>query len=142
MPLRRIWEKERVCFEPRHYLALLERKPGALDHARPLIGWELPDCFDDLRGRLEALYGDEGTREYIKVLRLLENHSVGKVSEAILSGMKQMVYRSEAIQQYLYPVEDYGGTLFRLDGHAHLRHVQVHNPDIAQYDELVSGEPF
>jgi hypothetical protein len=32
----RIWGKEQVCFEPLHYLALLEKKPGALDHARPL----------------------------------------------------------------------------------------------------------
>ena len=30
---------ESVSFEPLHYLALLERKPGALDHARPLQGW-------------------------------------------------------------------------------------------------------
>lgn len=139
---KRIWDKERVSFEPRDYLALIERKPGALDYALPLTEWNLPDCFLDLRRRLEALYGDEGTRDYIKVLRLLESHSIDKVSNAILSAMNQMVYRSEAIQQYLYPVEDYGGTVFALDGHPHLRHVQVHNPDIAQYDELVSGEPF
>ena len=25
--------------------ALLERKPGALDHAKPLAGWILPECF-------------------------------------------------------------------------------------------------
>src|SRR5208282_38125 len=50
---RRIWEREQVSFEPLHYLALLERKPGALDHARPLAGWELPECFATLRRRLE-----------------------------------------------------------------------------------------
>ena len=32
----RIWERQRVIFDPLHYLALLERKPGALDVARPL----------------------------------------------------------------------------------------------------------
>ncbi len=35
---RRSWSKEQVSFDPRHYLALLERKPGALDVARPLEG--------------------------------------------------------------------------------------------------------
>ena len=39
---RRNWDEEQVCFEPLHYLAPLERKPGALDHARPLQGWTLP----------------------------------------------------------------------------------------------------
>jgi len=28
-----------------HYLALLGRKPGALDYARPLAGWSLPGAF-------------------------------------------------------------------------------------------------
>ena len=55
-----------------HYLALLERKPGALDFAAPLEGWELPVCFGVLRRRLEAEFGGPGTRQFIKVLRLLE----------------------------------------------------------------------
>jgi len=35
------YEREDVVFEPRHYLALLEQKPRALDQAAPLAGWEL-----------------------------------------------------------------------------------------------------
>ena len=38
----RHWGKERTTFDPIHYLALLERKPGAIDFARPLENWELP----------------------------------------------------------------------------------------------------
>jgi transposase len=34
----RCWGKGQVTFDPLHYLALLERKPGALDYARPLAG--------------------------------------------------------------------------------------------------------
>ena len=32
----RHWGKEHTTFDPIHYLALLERKPGAIDFARPL----------------------------------------------------------------------------------------------------------
>ena len=35
---RRSYEREVLIFEPRHYWALLERKPGALDHAAPVGG--------------------------------------------------------------------------------------------------------
>ena len=42
---RRSYEREVLIFEPRHYLALLERKTGALDQAAPLAGWQLPDEF-------------------------------------------------------------------------------------------------
>ncbi len=38
----RDWGAEQTSYDPRHYLALLERKPGALDFARPLEQWELP----------------------------------------------------------------------------------------------------
>jgi len=40
-----------------HYLALLERKIGALDQAAPLVGWTLPDEFATLRRLLEARLG-------------------------------------------------------------------------------------
>jgi hypothetical protein len=52
----RCWEKEETTFDPRHYLALLERKPGALDVARPLEAWELPGCFALLRRRLAPFF--------------------------------------------------------------------------------------
>ncbi len=41
----RSWERAQTFYEPVHYLALLERKPGALDAARPLEDWQLPACF-------------------------------------------------------------------------------------------------
>jgi hypothetical protein len=46
---RRSWGKEGTFFDYRHYLPLLERKPGSLDYARPLAGLDLPECFDTLR---------------------------------------------------------------------------------------------
>ena len=52
---RRCWQKRQTIFDPLHYLALLERKPGALDHAAPLANWDLPGCFAALRRRLETV---------------------------------------------------------------------------------------
>lgn len=40
----RSYEREDF-FDPQHYLALLERKIGALDLAGPLAGWRLPEVF-------------------------------------------------------------------------------------------------
>jgi hypothetical protein len=34
--------------DPRHFLALIERKSGALDQAAPLQGWELPPAFAEI----------------------------------------------------------------------------------------------
>jgi hypothetical protein len=135
----RNWDDEQVCFEPLHYLALLETKPGALDHARPLAGWTLPECFALLRRRLEAERDGDGTREYIKVLRLLEKHPLPKLREAVEAALQVGAITRDAVAQFLYPREDWRATLFSLDGHPHLRHVRVTAPNLAAYRELVGG---
>jgi len=135
----RLWEDEQVCFEPLHYLALLERKPGALDHARPLQGWTLPQCFALLRRRLEVEREGDGTREYIKVLRLLERHSLPQLRQAVERGLEVGAITRDAIAQFLYPREDWRATVFSLDGHPHLRQVRVDAPQLSAYAELVGG---
>ena len=56
----RSYEREDMVFDPIHYLALLERKIGALDQAAPLAWWKLPDAFATLRRLLEARMGKSG----------------------------------------------------------------------------------
>jgi transposase len=137
---RRLWGKGDVRFEPLHYLRLLEVKPGSLDHARPLEGWELPECFSVLRRRLENEHFGEGTREYIRVLRLLEDHKLHDVKRAVEKGLSINAHTRDAIAQFLFPCEDWSLTSFRLDGHEHLRGVKVKQSDIGSYRELlVSG---
>lgn len=135
----RNWGDEQVCFEPLHYLALLETKPGALDHARPLAGWTLPECFALLRRRLEAERDGDGTREYVRVLRLLEQHPLVTLRTAVEAALRVGAITRDAIAQFLHPREDWRATPFSLDGHPHLRHVRVAAPDLAAYRELVGG---
>ena len=85
---RRSYEREVLIFEPRHYLALLERKTGALDQAAPLAGWQLPDEFLRLRRLWEARLGKPGTREYVQVLRRLEDFQLDHVRGAIRDAVR------------------------------------------------------
>ena len=134
---RRIWEREQVSFEPLHYLALLERKPGALDQARPLLGWNLPECFAILRRRLEDRRDGDGTREYIRVLRLLEKHPLGTLRRAVEQALRAGAASRDVIAQFLIPQEPWRFTLFKLDGHPHLRCVKVQAPDVRAYESLL-----
>jgi len=135
----RLWAKEGVRFEPLHYLALLERKPGGLDHARPFADWRLPDCFTVLRRRQEAIWDGEGTREYIRVLRLLEKHSLEALTRGVEKALQVDALTRDAIAQFLIPQEDWRLTTFRLDGHEHLRHVRVAQTDVSAYRQLVTA---
>lgn len=136
----RSWQKEGVFFDYRHYLPLLERKPGALDHARPLAGLDLPECFEVLRHRLvagEEMAG-EGTRKYIKILRLLEDHPVARLKHAVENGLYAGAYAPEAIAYLLEPRSCWPPATFILDGREHLGRVSVAGPDIAAYDSLLA----
>jgi hypothetical protein len=140
---RRLWGREGVSFDPVHYLALLERKPGALDHARPLDGWVLPDCFAVLRRRLEAGRDGEGTREYIRVLRLLEKHPLDRLTVAVEQGLRVRAHSRDAIAQFLLPRDDWRATTFSLDGREHLRRVVVRSTEVSAYRDLlpIGGAP-
>ena len=137
----RSWEKERTIFDPRHYLALLERKPGAIDVARPLRDWELPGCFALLRRRLESSLGHVGTREYIKVLRLLEHASVGELAGAVTAALEIGATSSDAIALILFHRQERPVSLFSLDSHPHLRPYAIEVPDLSAYASLKGASP-
>ena len=134
----RHWGKEQVTFDPCHYLALLERKPGALDFARPLEGLQLPGCFAVLRRRLEADLGHAGTREFIKVLRLMERATLGELTAAVEQALAIGATGSDAIACILYTRTERPVGLFSLDGHPHLKAVDVEDPDLSAYRALTA----
>jgi transposase len=139
---RRCWGKEQTCFDPVHYLALLERKPGALDFARPLQGWDLPECFAVLRRRLEGELAGQGTREFIKVLRLLEAASLPQLAQAVEYALGIGATGADAVRLILEHRREQPVGLFRLDGRLHLKAVRVQEPDLTAYRALApEGRP-
>ncbi len=135
----RCWGREHVQFDPRHYLALLERKPGALDFARPLEGWQLPRCFDILRRRLEAELDHQGTREYIKILRLLEKATIPQLADAIEQCLAINALSVDAVRVILEGRQEEPVGVFSLDDRPHLKLVRVQSPDLGAYRVLAGG---
>jgi len=94
----RSYEREDFIFDPLHYLALLERKLGALDQAAPLAGWTLPEEFATLRRLLEARLGKPGKREFVQVLRLLEVFRTDDVAAAVREAIARGVLSFDAVR--------------------------------------------
>jgi transposase len=136
----RSWKKHGTLFNPIHYLALLERKPGAFDFSRPLEEWALPSCFDLLRRRLESdMEGSKGTREFIKVLRLLETASLSQLAKAVEQALFIGANSVDAIKLILAYRRQEPIALFSLDGHPHLKLVRVPEVDLSCYRGLTEG---
>lgn len=137
----RCWDRERCCFDPVHYLALLERKPGGLDFARPLVAWDLPECFTVLRRRLEAADpSGHGTRAFVRVLRLLEVYSLTQLTDAVEYALGIDVIDPDSIRLVLDHRADRPVPLFTLDGRPHLAGVRVELTDVSAYRALLSSE--
>ncbi len=111
----RSYQREAVVFDPLHYLALLEQKTRALDQAAPLAGWQLPDCFAQLRRRLEARLKKHGSREsrapsdrssslgweYVQVLRPMETFPLEEVTRAIEDALHLGTIGFDAVKHLL-----------------------------------------
>jgi hypothetical protein len=136
---RRHWGKEQTFYDPVHYLALLERKPGGFDHARPLEDWDLPVCFGILRRRLEAEQDGRGTREFIKVLRLLESHSLTALKHAVQRGLEMGTTSADALQLIVEYQQERPVGMFCLDGRPLLKLVRVAQTDVSAYQTLMGG---
>jgi transposase len=137
----RCWEREQYRFDPVHYLALLERKPGGFDFARPLEHWELPECLGVLRRRLEAEGADGwGTRGFIRVLRLLETYSLRQLTDAVESALAIDVIDPDSIGVILDHRRERPVPVFSLDGRPHLAGVRVAVTDVAAYGVLLARE--
>jgi transposase len=133
---RRCWGKRQTVYDPVHYLALLERKPGALDHAAPLKGWALPGCFARLRRRLEEADPAGGTRQYIRVLRLLEVHDLAALTVAVEAALALSVKDADAVRLLVARQADTPAASFDLAGRPRLQAVRVPPPDLGAYAAL------
>ncbi len=97
----RSYEREAAIYDPLHYLALLEHKSRALDQAAPLVGWQLPERFAQLRRLLEARLRKHAGREYIQVLRLLETFPLAEVTAAIEQALALNTISFDAVRHLL-----------------------------------------
>jgi hypothetical protein len=135
----RCHERGATIYEPWHYLALVERKPRSLDDGAPMKRLELPECFGVLRRRMEV--GQEysrGTRAYIRVLRLLERHSVEEVGRAVERALRLGAPDEEAVRNLLLCPPEATPSPLDLSGRGHL-FVRLPPPDPGQYRQLMEG---
>ena len=134
----RSYEQEDFIFDPLHYLPLLERKPGALDQAAPLAGWDLPPEFATLRLRLESRLGHQGKRDFVRVLRLMEDFSHQEVHQAVKEALRLGAVGFDAVKHLLLCRIEGRPPRLDLDLHPHLPQVKVRTTRAGDYLTLMS----
>lgn len=72
--------RDKVIYDPWHYLAVLEQKPGALRNGAPFKQWELPEPIQEVRTLLEAR--PDGDRQFVSVLSAVKRYGLDEVAAA------------------------------------------------------------
>jgi transposase len=134
----RSYERETVVFDPLHYLALLEQKTRALDQAAPLAGWQLPECFAQLRRLLEARLKKQGSREYVQVLRLMETFALAEVTHAIEDALLLGTISFDAVRHLLLCRIERRPPRLDMENYPHLPMAQVRTTQAADYMTLLA----
>lgn len=133
----RSYEDGDFVYDPLHYLALLERKPGALDQAAPLQGWNLPEVFSHLRRLLEDRMGRKGKREYIQVLRLMEVFPQGRVAAAAGEAIRLGAVSFDAVKQIVPGRIEKRQPVLDISAYPHLPKPDVGSTKAADYGQLI-----
>jgi hypothetical protein len=126
-----------MVLDPFHVLATLEHKHRAVDEATALKDWKLPAVFGELRSALRT-HTRKPDQEWIRVLRLIEEHPLERVEAAIRAALAQGSPRLETVRMVLR-AETAERTLVEpvaLETEE-LRAVEVAAPRLELWDELL-----
>ena len=135
----RSYQRDDFVFDPVHYLPLLEQKTGALDQAAPLQGWDLPEEFATLRRLLESRMGRRGKREFVQVLRLLENFSLEEVQSAVKDALRLGALSFDAVKHLVLCRLEGRPPRLDLELYPYLPRVSVNTTSAGDYMTLLSG---
>ena len=101
---RRHLGRDKVIYDPWHYLAVLERKPGALRIGAPFKRWDLPEAMSEVRTMLEGRLG--GDREFVGILSVVGRYGLDPVVTACKQAISDKTVSSDVILSILSRTHD------------------------------------
>jgi hypothetical protein len=123
----------RTIYDWRHYLAVIQRKPGALRNGAPFT--EMPDGFRQLQGHLLKHPG--GDREMVEILALVLQHDEQAVLCAVELALEAGVPTKTHILNLLHRLIDgKEDKIIRIDAPEVLELRQEPKADVERYDTL------
>lgn len=132
---QRSYGRREKVLDPLHFLVVLERKPAALDHAPVYRDWQLPTAFPELRRDLEDQLGKAaGTRQFIRVLQLLDRHAMDRVEHVILA---ERVGGHPDASNITAAVERLAGDNVVSLNPSSTPNISVPLPDLSRFDQLL-----
>jgi transposase len=140
----RCYAKKQDVLDPLHYLPLLEQRPGALEHAKPIRRWRQswPPIYERLLAQLRAKWPEgRGVREFVRILKLHRDYPADRVAEAIEQALQYGCAHADGVElclrQLMSPESSVAA--IGLDNWPQLAAVSDQGPDLQRYNQLLEG---
>lgn len=142
---QRCYERQQDIFDPLHYLPLLEQRPGAFHHAKPIRQWrqQWPPLYEQLLAHLQNEWpGSRGLREFIRILRLHQSHAADLVEKAIRQALEYGCVHKDGVLLCLHQLQQPQLSLPTLDlsQHPQLQSLGTQAINLEAYNQLLGGE--
>jgi hypothetical protein len=125
----------KTIFNPWHYLAVLERKPGALRNGAPFRDWNLPEGIDRVHQQLKRRYTD-WDRQFVGILQAVALYGLEPIEDACRQALKMNVISKETVLNLVHRSRDRRlEAVVDLPPHLVLKHEPV--ADCRRYDRLL-----
>ena len=140
----RCYGRGQDVFDPLHYLPLLEQRPGAFNHAKPVRRWRVdwPPVYEELLAHLcaKSLAG-QGVREFIQILSLHRAHPADQIEQAIRLALQCGCAHLDGVTLCLHQVQHPALPLPVLDlsNQPQLVGIGTQPLDLGRYDQLLGG---
>jgi transposase len=139
----RCFGREQDILDPLHYLNLLEQRPGAFEHAKPLRHWRKhwPKDYDRLLEALRTrLPEGRGVKEFIAVLKLHREYPAEQVQQAVQAALELGAASLDGVTLCLRQIQHAQPQFHALEAERFASLAAFGNQpvNLAQYDRLVA----
>jgi transposase len=138
----RCYDRQQDVLDPLHYLPLLEQRPGAFEHAKPIRRWRegWPPVYECLLVRLQEQWPEgRGVREFVRILKLHRQHPTALVQQAVEQALSYGCAHSDGVELCLRQLLDQDPPPIALDlaDQPRLAGIGSQPPDLACYEQLL-----
>jgi hypothetical protein len=134
----RCYGKGQDIYDPLHYLPLLEQRPGAFQHAKPLRRWRAgwPPVYEQLLAKLQA--EEDGLREFVRILKLHQEYPAQLVEQAVTQALEYGCLHLDGVKLCLRQLTTPALSVAALDLSTHPQlGIAIELPDVRCYDQLL-----
>jgi transposase len=138
----RCYDRKQDILDPQHYLPLLEQRPGAFEHAKPIRRWResWPPAYERLLKHLRSQWLDgRGVREFVRVLKLHQHYPADVITQAVEQALAYGCAHADGVKLCLHQLMEPDLPVSSIDlvRWPELLGVGVQTPDLQCYDQLL-----